>query len=310
MHFMHIRNLDFNLLVVFDAVMRLGSASAAADALGMSQSGVSHALARLRDVVGDPLFLRRGGKLVATPRAEAMARPVHDALARLMETVTQDTTFDPATAAREFRVIMPDNVELIAIPQLIAACQSTAPGVTLRVRPGFARGHMADLLEGRLHLGFDLEPPREEGLDWRVWERYSMELIARKNHPAFQNGPISMDDFLALGHILYYPPELSAPPLETAIRRMGIQRRIVAHVASTGTLIAAAANSDAVAIVPKTFVTIMATLAPVTTHPLPFDPPELETYLWWSAKLTADPAHGWFRELLLRTSLRPAGAAT
>lgn len=302
---MHIRNLDFNLLVVFDAIMRTGSASAAADTLGMSQSGVSHALARLRDVVGDPLFLRRGGKLVATPRAEAMARPVSEALSQLLETVSHESHFDPSTAVREFRLIMPDNVELITLPQLVGQCQRTAPRVSLRVRPGFARGHVADLIEGRQHLGFDLEPPKEEGMDWKLWERFDMQLIARAGHPAFQDGPIDMERFLSLGHILYHPPELSAPPLETALRRMGLQRRIVAHVASTAALIAAAVASDAVAIIPRTTENLMTMLLPVETHELPFESPELETYLWWSSKLTSDPAHSWFRGMLINTQSVP-----
>jgi len=146
MRTMHIRNLDFNLLVVFDAVMRTGSASGAAQALGMSQSGVSHALARLREVTGDPLFLRRGGRLAATPRAEAMAKPVREALHQLLDAVTEEAGFDPRTAAREFRMVMPDNIELITVPLLIGQLERIAPDVTLRVRPGFARGHMADLI--------------------------------------------------------------------------------------------------------------------------------------------------------------------
>ena len=300
---MHIRNLDFNLLVVFDAVMRTGSASGAADALGMSQSGVSHALARLREVTGDALFLRRSGKLTPTPRAEAMARPVREALHQLLDAVTEQGGFDPGTAMREFRMVMPDNVELVTIPLLIARLEQIAPAVTLRVRPGFARGHIADLIEGRQHLGIDLEPPREDGVDWMLWDRYELQIIARRGHTAFENGAISMETFLSLGHILYHPPELSTPPLETAIRRLGIQRRFVAHVASTGALVAAAATSDAVAIVPKTLSPFLSRVAPIAYHDLPFEAPSLESYLWWSSKLTDDPAHAWFRALFAQTRI-------
>jgi len=152
-------------------------------------------------------------------------------------------------------------------------------------------------------LGIDLDPPREEGLDWAVWDRYELQLMARRGHPAFQDGPVSMEAFLALGHILYHPPELSTPPLETAIRRLGIQRRFVAHVASIGALVAAAASSDAVVILPRTLGPFLSRLAPIEQHALPFEAPSLESYVWWSTKLTDDPAHAWFRALFMKARL-------
>ncbi len=292
---MHIRNLDLNLLVVFDAILREGSASAAAVALGMSQSGVSHALGRLREVAGDPLFLRKNGRLVPTRRAALLGPPVRESLATLLEALRTDADFDPGTARREFRLLMPDNAELAVLPSLLSLCERVAPAITFQVQPGFARGHVGDLLEGRLYLGVDLEAPHDEGLMHVEWLCDGLVVIARPGHPALE-GSLDLESFSNLRHVLYHPPELSEPPLEALLRRAGIRRRIVARAASIGALAASAVTTEAVAIVTVAMASALRRLVGVAVAELPVETPPLRSFLWWSARLPEDRAHRWLRE--------------
>ena len=101
---MHLSRIDLNLLVVFDTVFTAGSITAASRKLNLSQPAVSHALARLRDVFGEPLFERQGRGIAPTPFARSIAGPVREALGAMERTFGQAAGFEPTTAERHFRI--------------------------------------------------------------------------------------------------------------------------------------------------------------------------------------------------------------
>ena len=128
---MNVRDVDLNLLRVFDAVLHERSVTAAAARLGLTQPAVSNALARLRAQFGDPLFVRTAGGMDATPFARDLAEPVRQALALLESALAHGPGFDPATSTRAFRFYMSDVGQVEFLPPLVERVQRSAPGVRL-----------------------------------------------------------------------------------------------------------------------------------------------------------------------------------
>src|SRR5271154_6931253 len=127
---MNLRRIDLNLLVVFDEIARSRSVTIAAERLSLSQPAVSHALARLRDMIGDPLFLRSRRGLALTARAQAMVDPVGGILASIGAALAPGR-FDPARSTHTFRLGVTDYSTVAALPSVIRAVRLAAPGVTL-----------------------------------------------------------------------------------------------------------------------------------------------------------------------------------
>lgn len=151
-----LRKLDLNLLLVFEALFRLGSVTQASSELCMSVSAFSHALARLRRAVGDVLFVRQSNRLIPTTRAQRMAGPVSLALTLLSEQLGQAERFDPSTSEREFVFSATDYTAFAVLPPFIAHLQQTAPHLRIKVVYSAQKVALEDLAAGRVDfsLGF------------------------------------------------------------------------------------------------------------------------------------------------------------
>ena len=161
MNDVHFKNLDLNLLRVFDALLEEESATRAGSKLGLTQSAISHALGRLRLSLGDDLFVRGPSGLQATPRAVEMGGPIRAAL-KLMETAVTVPHFDPAVDERVFHVSASGYLCSVLMPGVVRRIQVEAPGAKLRIR-GVEGALAEDLDHGRLDLvigGFEHVAPR------------------------------------------------------------------------------------------------------------------------------------------------------
>src|SRR5262245_13230224 len=123
-----LRRLDLTLLLVLDGALRHGKLTRVAKELGLTQPAISHALGRLRDILGDPLFVRHAAGVQPTPRALALAEPVARAIAILRDTLHQGQRFDPANAVREFRIAALDFAVALLTPDFLARFAKMAPG--------------------------------------------------------------------------------------------------------------------------------------------------------------------------------------
>src|ERR1700756_5389612 len=127
-HLMNLSSLDLNLLVALDALLREANVSRAAMRIGLSQPAASHALQRLRDVLGDPLLVRVGARMELTPRAQALRGPLAQALDQVRGLFIPDD-FDAARSERHFRLKMPDLAVEPLVPPLMKKLDAAAPGV-------------------------------------------------------------------------------------------------------------------------------------------------------------------------------------
>jgi DNA-binding transcriptional LysR family regulator len=161
---MKLADIDLNLLVVFQQLLREGRVSRAAAALGLSQPAVSNALRRLRDLLGDELFLRTPQGMVPTAYAQTLALPVSQALEDLHRALNARTSFNPARSDRRFTLALTDVGEIYFLPVLMGALARLAPGITLRCVPvadAALRGAMAG---GRVDLALGWLPTADRFL--------------------------------------------------------------------------------------------------------------------------------------------------
>src|SRR3990167_3430386 len=148
----NIRKLDGGLLLLWRELMRQGRATAAGERLGLSQSGVSHALGRLREVFGDPLFLRRPHGLVPTRRALDLAPRIELLTSLTQEAMGGQGAFDPAASARQFHIGAADFVTSLVCAPLLSRLKAAAPGVSVAFRTLVGAAAFDALRRGEIDL--------------------------------------------------------------------------------------------------------------------------------------------------------------
>lgn len=197
---MRLRQLDLNLLNVFDAVMRYRSVTEAAQALALSPSAVSHALGRLRRALSDELFVRDDDGMTPTPRAVELAGGIRQGLSVLERTLDKGQ-FQPAQAIRTFRLAAGDYACAFLLPPLMRQLSRTAPHINLRVTP-VNRTDIGRLLNtGAVDLvvgWFDALPPE---LRRRLLLREDGGLVVRAGHPLTE-GPLTLDRVNTFDHVV------------------------------------------------------------------------------------------------------------
>lgn len=247
-----IRKLDFALLAVFLTLMRTRKTTAAADALGLTQSTVSHALARLRDVFDDPLFLRRPNGLEPTARARALEPRLREILDLAEAAIDAPAPFDPAEADGTVRIGISDYTAAVLAPPLVAALRERAPGLTASFRYAIRGQAIEALGAGTLDLavGFFWEPPPGIGIADLVEERYAV--VLRPDHPArATDGSLSAHAYAHAPHALVSYEGDAQGIVDAALAAIGLARRVVATVPFYLPGLALVAESDTLLTLPR-----------------------------------------------------------
>ena len=215
---------DLNLLLVFEAMLHERSVSRAASRLGLSQPALSHALKRLRHMLGDELFARTPTGMIPTPRAQALAAPVRRALGEI-ENVLEPEEFVPADAENRFMIAMNNYATLVLAPILVVRCAALAPRVRLTIRPSGTLDAIAELDYGRLDLVLSSALPRRERISEVALLADDYVAVTRHLHPTAGR---SLDATLlaAIPHLLVSssPDDLSF--VDRALRDVGLSRQV------------------------------------------------------------------------------------
>jgi DNA-binding transcriptional LysR family regulator len=296
---MNLSSVDLNLLVVLDALLALRSTTLAGRRLGLSQPATSHALARLRDLLGDPLLVRSGKGLVPTPFAERLAPRLRDALEALGQTLDASDGFDPRQARRLFRVGMSDYEGSLIVPSLAAYLQREAPQLDLFIKTS-SMNSIAALLEGELDLALmpvahgKLPPQlRSESL---VDER--LVCLLRKDHP-LAGKRMTLDRFCALGHVLVAPVGSDRRgPVDDALAERGRSRRVAVTVPHASMAPLVVAQTDYVVTLAARFAQRAASELGLRRVEPPVVVPNLRIGMVWHARHDADRAHQFLREAI------------
>lgn len=296
----NVHDLDLNLLRVLDALLETRSATRSARRLGIGQSAVSHALARLRRALADPLLVKGGRGLVPTPRAEALSGPVRSALATLEAALAPDR-FDPAGARATFVIGSPDYSGVLLWPPLVRALLASAPGVELvAVQPPPDPG--AALADGALDLVFGTASPDADGLfQQRLWHD-GFSCLLRTGHPALDR-TWDLDAYCALRHVLVAPRGTPGSLVDSLLEELGRRRTVQVRVAQFVPAAHIVAGSDAIVTLPGRLAAVLAPPLGLVARPPPFPVPRFTIWQQWHLRRHADPAHTWLRTLI--ASLRP-----
>jgi DNA-binding transcriptional LysR family regulator len=307
MHGMNSERFDLNLLVVFDAVAQTGSVTAAASRLTLSQPAISHALNRLRDMVGDPLFVRSRNALVPTPRAQAMIDPIRS-IVEAARGVVLLGAFDPGTSERAFRVGGSDFSMQIIVPALVRLLRAQAPRSTLDLVPIESRT-LASLESGELDCSFwGSMPPGAPYLS-RTLFRESFTGVVGRQHPLAdkaRQGTLTLDDYLAYPHAMARFRIPGQSTIDAALAELGRSRTIGYASPNFTSNAAALLNSDLVMSVPSR---LAATFGDrdLILFELPFEVPSFPYSLIWHRRTDADPGCSWLREMAVRAARNRRG---
>lgn len=302
-HLPSFRALDLNLLRVFDAVMAEGSLTRAAEVLAMTQPAVSHAVRRLREALGDELFVRSAHGVRPSVRAETLWPPVRAALGSLRQALAPGH-YDPQNDAVQWRLTMADATAALVAAPLVAAIQSAGALVNLRMLPLTTRDPRAllELGDADLALGFFPEAMTgiaAQGADSHLRHQrlYSTRYVGvmRRDHP-LAGRRLSLDAYCAAHHLLV---SFSGRPyglVDQALSALDRQRRIVLTVNQFFTAGRVVAHSDLLTVLPEGFVEATGCQAALVTCELPFQLAPVTVEMLWHLRHDVDPAHHWLRE--------------
>lgn len=306
---LNFRQLDLNLLRVFDEIMVERNLTRAARNLSLTQSAVSNALRRLREVVGDELVTRAGYGVQPTPLALSIWPTVRQSLEAIQE-VLAPTDFDPARTETSFVLAMADATASLLMPPLINRIETTAPGVSLRVLPLTTRDPRELLEGGELDLAIGYFPVMMAAilqrsmtdaapaafLTQRLYDgRYVS--VMRRDHP-LAAGELTLDAFCAAHHLLV---SFSGRPygfVDQALAAIKRQRRVVLTVNQYFTAGQVVAGSDLLTVMPERFVPSTGIAGELAMRPLPVEMPALHVDLAWHRRQQQRPGHRWLRDAL------------
>lgn len=290
-----LHEIDLNLLLALDALLETASVGRSAQRLGLSSSGMSRALSRLRITFGDELLVRSGRSMERTPVAESLRAPLGRVL-RDIEQLLRPGEFDPH-AAWTVRTAGADYVEYALFPRLLEILAVEAPGVSLH--------HVSttrmeeELLEGRLDCAV---VPRN---DLHAADLASTPLL--RDHLVWvqsrsQQVPWTRQAYLQAKHVLVAPRNQPGGIVDERLASEGLERRVVATTTSFMSAAVMVARGHCVAALPEGFVRSVAKDFDLSSGPLPVSLDSFALHAFWAPRFRLDPAHRWFRGVLKRVA--------
>jgi DNA-binding transcriptional LysR family regulator len=289
--------IDMNLLVVFDAVMHDRSVTRAGERLSLSQSAMSHSLARLRHMLKDELFIRTPKGMVPTPRADQLALPVRLALEGLQHSL-EPPQFDPSSAKLAFRISVANYAAIALVGPLASRMAKAAPGVRPDFRPS-GRLNVVDLLDsGEIDLAIGHVADRSERVLSQIALTDEFVAVMRRAHPAATTAQITVKMLAALLHLDISSVTYSTGFVDQAFHAKKLVRCIAlrAPLLSAGEILA---TSNMVSIFPRRMAEVLVRTRPLIIRPLGFAAPKVECVMTWPRRLHNQVAHRWLRQIVV-----------
>ena len=293
-------DIDLNLLSVFQEVYRERQISSAARKLGLSQSAVSNALARLRRSFGDELFVRTASGMQPTPLATQMAEPIGVAMAQVALALNQRSRFDPATSSRRFVLAMTDVGEIYFMPTLIERCKLLAPLVEISSMRAGSLALKEEMEGGRVDLAVGPFEDISEALYQRQLFRQPYVTMMRKGHPLarLDRGEVSLARFVKAEHMLVDANESPYDRINALLARAGVGPSVRFRVPHFTAVPYMVATSDLVVTVPQKLAERAALPFGLEWIVPPLELPTLQTNVFWHRRYNQDPGNQWLRGLL------------
>jgi DNA-binding transcriptional LysR family regulator len=289
---------DLNLLEALDALLREQNVTRAAAHLGISQSAMSHKLARLRDVFGDPLLVGGRGGMVPTPEAERIGRSIKQAFIDLRAAMQGTESFDPGTSTRRFLMVSPDYAAFSFLPRARALVAKEGPSTSLVVREPWP-GMVDALRDGSLDLVAGADLPPAAGLIRTKLFQDELVCVVRRDHPQVA-GAFDLKTFAALPHLLVTRDPEGTGPIDVALATHGLQRHIAMRVPYHLAAPFIVARSDLIMMTTLALAKDAASMLPLRILRCPLPVPVLKVTMAWHERNQNDAANKWLRDITIR----------
>ena len=304
---MNISKMDLNLLVVFDAIFSEGGITPAARKLHLTQPAVSHALNRLRDALGDPLFVREGRAVVPTPRARKLARPVRNILRDVDLLLTDLNHFDPTATGHKFTLGMRDVIEPLLLPALQHSIATAAPKIDIASIQTDRRALESELANGHLDVALDMHLAVSDKVLRQRVQFDPLVVVCRREHPRLSRRA-NLDDYLGEGHILATVRRTGGGIEDMELSRHGLSRHIQLRCQHYFAALEVVRQNDLVLTMPRGYAEVANRSADFLILPFPLDLPPPEGFVYWHMNVDDDPANQWLRGHILGVFARRDGS--
>ena len=297
---------DLNLIRVFLAVAKHRNVTAAGMELGLTQSSVSHALARLRDLCNDPLFVRTSTGMLPTPSANAMLKPLEEALAMVRTSLQGSHEFDPTTTTRCFNLLLSDIGQLIYLPIISDHLTRNAPRLSLRVLHLRIDAYREALINGEADFAIGHLPGLQGGFRQISLFQDPYVCMLRADHPHIGE-KITLAEYLDARHIVVEPPGRGPGPVEQAMSRSERKRKVALTLPHFFAAPLILRNTDYLLSAPNFARYALSDLHNIRAVPLPFRIKKLSIKVLWHERMHRDPGHQWLRAAI--ANLLPSSIA-
>jgi DNA-binding transcriptional LysR family regulator len=294
-----VSKIDLRLLYTLEAIHRLGTLTAAGNALGLSQPALSHALNRLRDIFNDQLFVRTSRGMRSTPRADELASSARRILTTVREELSPPSHFKAESLDRTFHLGMTDVGEMVFLPALITHLREQSPKVNI-VSVTLSPRNLAEALEmGTVDMAIGPLPDLT-GADLRqqlVFERGFVCLVSAE-HPRITKNRLTLSAFLKEPHLVVSSPGRTVEVFERFLDDRKLSRRVALSVPHMLCVPFIIANSDLVATVPQSVGIVFRDFPGLRVIEPPLETPRIRVILYWSARFSKDPGNAWLRSVI------------
>lgn len=294
---MRFKNLDLNLLVVLDTLLKQQSVTKTAEQLMLSPSAVSSSLSRLRDYFGDELLSQVGRKMEITPRAESLQDPVRDILSRIDSTILLQPVFEPHKTDRTFSIFVSDYTQLVLFPHLLALAEEQSSTARFNFLRQINTPHK-DLERGEADL---LIIPEEFVSPYNPYENLFTEdfVCLVWDQSKFAQQPLTQEIYLDARHIVMCLADDRKDHIELVLtKKYDVQRDVAVTSYSLTSLPALLIGTNNIATIHARLAKKMVGVLPLEIKPLPFDIGTMRQSIQWHQYRSKDPGLIWLRELL------------
>jgi DNA-binding transcriptional LysR family regulator len=299
----NIKKIDLNLLIVLAALLDERSVTRAAARLGYTQPTISGMLARLRDLFGDPLFVRTQRGLLPTPRAHALDIPLKQLLADSQRLVAPDV-FDPSNAEVSFTISSNDYMQHALLVPFVKVLRSEARQIQLAIAPPIIEGLGDALARGQIDLAVTIPEFAMSDLPSRLLYRERYVVAVRARHPLVRRGAMTVERFCDYDHVLVSPTGGSFEgPTDLALARLKLQRKVRYSVPNFLLVPEILQTDDLVAVVPSRLLREHREQLVVLKPPI--EVPGFDVIAVWHPRVDKDMGHRWLRGRLAETAKGP-----
>ena len=289
---------DLNLLRILLAVYETGNVTAAAKRLGISQPAASAALSRLRDSLGDPLFIRSGSSMQATPRAQDIIEHTREVIEIIDRDILSSPTFDPATSDHQFTFCLSEVGEVVFLPALFERLRKEAPNTRVRTLSLAPDVLLEKLQEGKVDavLGYfpDLTAPNI--YQQRLFS-HDLACLVRRAHPLVGKR-MSLKAFCAAEHLQVSDGSRSQEMFEAHLAKAGIRRNIVLQTSHYMSVPSIIESSDLIVVLPRTVANLYTDKVDVRIVETPLEIPRYDLKQYWHARFHKAPRSLWLRSII------------